>query len=88
MNLSDIKTELFTRTTITDFGVRVESFDEEKFKADNHRNIDFFKIQYIITVNILKEDGSINIQHIRNNHLTAQQLDEIQRISQILRMEK
>ena len=88
MNLADIKIELFTRTTITNFGVRVESFDEEKFRAGNHRNIDFFKMQYIITVNILKEDGSINILTMRNNHLSAQQLDEIQRISQILRSEK
>jgi hypothetical protein len=85
MNLSDIKTELFTRTTITDFGVRVESFDKETFQKKT--GMDIHKPLFIITVNILKS-GGVNITAMENKHLTIQQLDEIQRISQILRMEK
>ena len=86
MNLTDIKTELFTRTTITDFGVRVESFDENGYDKSGMSKA--YSSHFMITVNILKEDGSINILTMRNNHLLAQQLDEIQRISQILRSEK
>ena len=85
MNLTDIKTELFTRTTITDFGVRVESFDEITWQQKS--SMDIHKPLFIITVNILKS-GGVNITTMENKHLTLQQLDEIQRISQILRMEK
>lgn len=89
MKLTDIKIELFTRTTLTDYGVRFEYCDKEQYNKLLSSGVKrITPAEFIITVHILKEDGSINIQHIRNNHLTAQQLDEIQRISQILRMEK
>ena len=86
MNLSDIKTELFTRTTLTDYGVKFESFNRNKFNELKPPERD--KPYFIITVHILNS-GGINIEsRPYGNHLSIQQLDEIQRISQILRMEK
>ena len=84
MKISDIRTELFTQCTITDFGVRFVSFSEEKWKEKG--SPEDMKSVFTITVNLLK-DGRVMIVTSVNNVLTAQQIDEIQRISKILRSE-
>ena len=68
IKLTDIKTELFTRTTLTDYGVRFETLD--KITAAKYN---YDKSYFMITIHILKEDGSINLQITKGNHLTAQQ---------------
>jgi len=85
MKITDIRTDLFTQCTITDFGVRLVYFDEEKWKESNTPPI--YKQTFAITVSI-HNDGSIRMVYMNTNRLTAEQLDEIQRISKLLRMEK
>lgn len=85
MKLTEIKTELFTRTTITDYGVKVESFDKTMWIKSGMPEM--YKYLYIISIHILKS-GGINIDLSQNKHLSIQQLDEIHRISEILRSEK
>lgn len=82
IQLTDIKTELFTRTTITDYGVKFESFDKTEFLKTKYP--DSMKPTFIITVNILLS-GGINIIAINNRYLSNQQLDEIHRVSKLLR---
>ena len=81
MKISEIKTTLFTRTTITDYGVKFESFNRELAEEDDASENELSK--YIIAVNISKL-GAININVGFNNHITKKQFDEIIRVRDIL----
>lgn len=81
IHIKDIKTKLFTRVTITDYGVRFEHHNKEMQKKERmHPSL------FIIIVHLL-HDGSINLCFQYNNHLSAEQLDEIHRVSKLLRGE-
>lgn len=82
IQLTDIKTELFTQTTITDFGVRFKIHDKEAFLKSGVTSQ--YQSWFTATINIC-EYGNVNIQCIRPVKISNQQLDEIQRVSQMLR---
>ena len=84
MKLSDIRTELFTQITICDFGIRFVSFDDEKYEF--HGSPEDSRHLFTITVNLLK-DGRLMIITSVNNTLSFDQIEEIQRVSKILRSE-
>jgi len=99
ITIDDINIKLFTRVTITDYGIKFEHFDKEgfeskdaMFKICNFLNIpekcginkNMLMPLFIIAVHLLK-NGSINISSKINNHLTTEQLDEIHRMSRIIR---
>jgi len=85
MKISDIRTELFTQSTITGYGVRLVHFDDEAFKASKLHDI--YKSNYLVTIHILA-NGAIRMSYRGTINLSHEQIDEIQRISQILRSEK
>ena len=103
MKISDIKTELFTRVTITDYGIRFEIFDRalygsdkadqlimnsipvsELFKDGKIQDKKQFKSLFILTIHLQKH-GGMNLQGAFANKMSADQIDEVQRISKILR---
>ena len=81
MKISEIKTTLFTRTTITDYGIKFESFNRELAEADNAPENELNR--YMRTVHVLKS-GSININVGFHNQITKKQFDEIIRVRDIL----
>ena len=84
MKLSEIKTELFTRTSITDFGVRFESFDKDKWEEMKHR---YHYMSYFVNTISLQLDGSIITDSVLNKKISFEQLQEIARVSEVLRGE-
>jgi hypothetical protein len=85
MRIEDISTKLFTQTTITNFGVRFVYFDEQAFV--NSGVATAFKSNFIITVNILN-DGRVGIIATGQRMLSKDQVDEIQRVREIITSEK
>lgn len=99
IKLSEIKTELFTRVTLTDYGVRFEYYDKDKYESEKNKVVSQFGLQseekfikhihqsyFIICVHLLY-NGSVNFTIQYNNHLSPEQIDEITRVSKILRSE-
>ena len=86
LNISDIHTNLFTQVTICDFGecegVKIIQFDEHEWKKDGRPQ--FMSLYQIV---IIIRPQEIVMRHRGVIHLTPEQLDEIQRISKILRSE-
>ena len=82
MKLSEIKTELFTRVTLTDFGIKFEYYNKDKHEKSKNK---IFPPFFFIIIICLLKNGSVNFQMQHNNHLSAEQLDEIQRCSEFLR---
>jgi len=80
-----INTDIFTRYTITDYGVRLEHFDKDGFKNNNPKKLP--SAFFMLAVHVL-DTGGININAVCNNHLSDIQLDEIIRIREILRKNK
>lgn len=85
MKLKEIKTELFSRVSITDFGIRFESYDKKGHEAGKKRYPDMY--YFVVAVNLLY-DGSVTIQGAINRHLSFEQLQEVVRCAEILKQEK
>lgn len=99
ITIDDINIKLFTRVTITDYGIKFEHFDKEGFESEDAKDkiCCFLKILpnaafekkpfmslFMIKVHLL-HNGSVNIKTAINKHLTTEQLDEIHRMSKIIR---
>lgn len=82
MKISEIRTNLFTQVTITDYGVRFVIFDNDEWKRSGLTA--YSKSVFTVTVNVCY-DGRIVVMTTKANRLTTDQLDEIQRISKIIR---
>lgn len=84
LKISDIRTNLFTQVTICDFGecegVKIIQFDEHEWKKDGRPR---FMSLYQIVI-IIRPQG-IAMHYRGVIHLTPEQLDEIHRISTMLR---
>jgi hypothetical protein len=81
LELTDIKIELFTRTLIRDSGVLFEIYDKAAHKRERCPcPADWFIIQIA-----LYKDGTVGLSNKFSNTITIQQLDEIQRVSMLLR---
>jgi hypothetical protein len=87
MKIADIKTELFSQTTICDYGkqgVRLLYFDEQEWKRSQLP--ENCKQWYITEISILCDKINMTYKG-RFIKLSPEQVDEIQRISAILRTE-
>lgn len=82
MKLSEIKTELFTRVSLTSYGVRFEIFDKESFEKINAGNA---LIHLFLSAFHILDDGNVNINCHQLAKITFEQLEEIQRVSKIIK---
>lgn len=89
ITIDDIKTDLFQQVTICDYGnckgVRLLSFDERGFSISGLP--EDCKHWYITEVNMMNDKINISY-HGRVANLSHEQIDEIQRISKLIREEK
>ena len=86
IKLTEINTDLFTRVSLTTFGVRFEIFDKEKREENElHKSLDSSYFHYIFNVT---REGYVNINSRGFSRLTVDQLAEISRVAGILNENK
>lgn len=84
MKLSEIKTDLFTNTCFTDYGIRFQHCDKESALGQGAHISQMW--MFTITIHVLKI-GGINVNSTNNVNITDEQLKEIMRVSKILQSE-